>query len=111
MPDVPHDAHRSQNHRETEHLRHERFAGAPQNQDAAGDTNDGRDPHERSQTERGGSGMAEASRLPESHELERNRGQRAERSGEDRWHAEKEDEGRNSIVAPRHPTEDPDDAY
>src|SRR3989440_8244397 len=110
MPDVPHDAHRSQNHRETEHLRHERFAGAPETQDPEGDTNDGRAPHERSETERGGSGMAEVSVLPESHELERNRGQRAERSCEDRWHAEQEDEGRNSVLAPRHPKEARDDA-
>src|SRR2546423_2153476 len=110
MPDVPHDAHRSQNHRETEHLRHERFAGAPQNQDPEGDTNDGRDPHERSETERGGPGMAEISVLPEAHELERKRGQGAERSCEDRRHAEQEDEGRNAVLAPRHPEEPGDDA-
>jgi len=48
MPDIPRDAHRSQDHREAEYLRHERLRGAPQNQDAQGDTDDGRDPHERS---------------------------------------------------------------
>src|SRR5437870_1555225 len=102
MPDVPHDAHRSQDHRQTEDLCHERLRGAPQKQDAQGDTNDGDDPHERAETERCGPGMAEVSVLPESHELERNRGQGAEGPCEDRWHAEQEDEGRNSVPAPRH---------
>src|SRR5438309_5615726 len=59
MPDVPHDAHRSQDPRQTEDLCHERLRGAPQKQDAQGDTNDGDDPHERAETERCGPGMAE----------------------------------------------------
>src|SRR5437870_13912980 len=110
MPDVPHDAHRSQDHRQTEDLCHERLRGAPQKQDAQGDTNDGDDPHERAETERCGPGMAEVSVLPESHELERNRGQGAERPCEDRWHAEQEDEGRNSVLAPAHTEKAREDA-
>src|SRR2546430_9290534 len=54
--------------------------------------------------------MAEVSVLPESHELKRNRARRAERPGEARRHAEQEDEGRNPILAPRHPEEARDDA-
>src|SRR5947208_767545 len=100
MSDVPHDAHRSQDHRQTEDLCHERLRGAPQKQDAQDDTNDGDDPHERAETERCGPGMAEVSVLPESHELERNRGQRAERPCEDRRDAEQEDEDGNSVLAP-----------
>src|SRR6266480_2333010 len=49
--------------------------------------------------------MAEVSVLPKSHELKRNRGQRTERSCEDRRHAEEEDEGRNAVLAPRHSEE------
>src|SRR5437870_13628377 len=102
MPDVPHDAHRSQDHRQTEDLCHERLRGAPQKQDAQADTNDGDDPHERAETERCGPGMAEVSVLPESQELKRNRGQRPERSCEDRRHAEQEDEPRPAVLAPAH---------
>src|SRR5437016_5046642 len=54
--------------------------------------------------------MAEVSVLPESHELKRNRGQGAERSSEDRRHAEQEDEDRNAVLATRHPEEAGDDA-
>src|SRR5439155_576581 len=100
MSDVPHDAHRSQDHRQTEDLCHERLRGAPQKQDAQDDTNDGDDPHERAETERCGPGMAEVSVLPESHELERNRGQGAERPCEDRRHAEQEAEGWNAVLDP-----------
>src|SRR5205809_2953819 len=110
MPDVPHDAHRSQDHRQTEDLCHERLRGAPQKQDAQDDTNDGDDPHERAETERCGPGMAEASVLPESHELERNRGQGAERPCEARRPAEQEDEGWNSVLAPGHTEKAREDA-
>src|SRR6266550_3038655 len=54
--------------------------------------------------------MAEVSVLPESHELKRNRGQRTERSSEDRRNAEEEDEDRNAVLAPRHSEEAGDDA-
>src|SRR5437660_12421043 len=54
--------------------------------------------------------MAEVSVLPESHELKRNRGQRTERSCEDRRHAEEEDENRNAVLAPRHSEEAGNDA-
>src|SRR5205809_141078 len=90
MSDVPHDAHRSQDHRQTEDLCHERLRGAPQKQDAQDDTNDGDDPHERAETERCGPGMAEVSVLPEPHELERFRDQGADKSaGQTRGNEEK----------------------
>src|SRR5438093_230248 len=71
MSDVPHDAHRSQDHRQTEDLCHERLRGAPQKQDAQDDTNDGDDPHERAEKHAGQTRGNEEKGEPQEIEVER----------------------------------------